>query len=197
LVHNQQGDVANTKPFFVFVLIFVQCMHRLTYPPSPLQHQLGVKASPKDQAEEFKAETLPSGSAPPDRTFRPNAQAEVPSQANNDTPPGNEDVEETHISAADTLGGATSADVNQGVGRPMQGESSKEMHHDGQPKRKKEREGLTGLAPGGSGLQGEENAEARRLSREYNEHGPRSAWQHNATLEGAEDKAPAREEGYS
>jgi hypothetical protein len=76
----------------------------------------------------------------------------------------------------------------------MQGETSTEIHHDGRHKRKKEREGLTGLAQGGSGLRGEENAEARRLLRDDNEHGPRSARQHNATLDGAEGNAPAREE---
>jgi len=76
----------------------------------------------------------------------------------------------------------------------MQGETSTEIHHDGQHKRKKEREGLAGVARGGSGLRDEGNVEARRLSRDDNEHGPRSARQHNATLEGAEDKALAREE---
>jgi hypothetical protein len=76
----------------------------------------------------------------------------------------------------------------------MQGETSTEIHHDGQHKRKKEREGLAGVARGGSGLRDEGNVEVRRLSRDDNERGPRSARQHNAILEGAEDKALAREE---
>jgi len=160
----------------------------------PPQHKPGVKASPKDQVEEFKAQTLPPGSAPSDRTFRPNTQSEVPSQANDDATIDNDDAEETYTSAADTLCGATSADMNQGVGRPIQGQTSTEIHHDGKHKRKKEREGLVGVARGGSGLRDEGNVEARRLSRDDNEHGPRSARQHNATLEGAEDKALAREE---
>jgi hypothetical protein len=135
-------------------------IHRLTYPSFPPQHKPGVKASPKDQVEEFKAKTLPPGSAPPDRTFRPNTQAEVPSQANNDATIDNDDAEETYTSAADTLGGATSADVNKGAGRPMQGETSTEIHHDGQHKRKKEREGLAGVARDGSVLRDEGNVEA-------------------------------------
>jgi hypothetical protein len=80
------------------------------------------------------------------------------------------------------------------VGRPIQGETSTEIHHDGRHKRKKEREGLTSVARGGSGLRDEGNVEVRHLSRGDNEHGPSSARQHNAPLEGAEDKAPAREE---
>ena len=75
----------------------------------------------------------------------------------------------------------------------MQGETSTEIHHDGQHKRKKEREGLIGVTRGGSGLRDEGNTEARHLSRDDNEHGPRSARHHNTTLEGAEDKAPARD----
>jgi hypothetical protein len=166
-------------------------IHRLIHPSSPPQHKPGVKASPKDEVQEFEAKTLPPGSAPPGRTFKPRKQAEVPSQANNDATFDNDDVEETYTSAADTLGGATSADVNKGMGRPMQGETSTEMHHDGRHKRKKERDGLIGVARGGSGLRDEGNVEVRRLSRDDNEHGPRNARQHN---EGAEDKAPAREE---
>ena len=84
--------------------------------------------------------------------------------------------------------------MNKGVGRPIQGETSTEIRHDGQHKRNKEREGLIGVPRGGSGLRGEGNTEARHLSRDDNEHGPRSARHHNTTLEGAEDKVPAREE---
>ncbi|KAF5385894.1 hypothetical protein D9615_002589 [Tricholomella constricta] len=44
----------------------------------------------------------------------------------------------SHTSAADTLTGATSADVDRGIGHPISGMSSKERHHDGRPGRKRE-----------------------------------------------------------
>jgi hypothetical protein len=99
----------------------------------------------------------------------------------------------TYTSPTDTLPGPTSADVDRGVGHPMEGETSTEIRHDGMHKRKKEREGLAGLAPGGSGLRDEGNAEARRLARESTEHGPIPAQKPNATLPGAEDEMPASE----
>jgi hypothetical protein len=73
----------------------------LTTPPPP-RHKPGVKASPKDNIEEFKAKTLPPGSTPPDQTFRPNTQAEVPSQADNDTALRS-DKEPTYTPAGDTF----------------------------------------------------------------------------------------------
>lgn len=54
------------------------------------------------------------------------------------------DEESTSTSAADTLGGATSADVYKGLEKPVQGESSKELRHDGQQHNKKLREGVIG-----------------------------------------------------
>lgn len=42
--------------------------------------------------------------------------------------------------------GATSADVSKGLGQPIQGMSSAELHHDGQTHRKRQREGLVGLS---------------------------------------------------
>ncbi|EPQ53532.1 hypothetical protein GLOTRDRAFT_63126 [Gloeophyllum trabeum ATCC 11539] len=41
----------------------------------------------------------------------------------------------------DTLTGATSQDVHSGLGHPGAGMSSKEMHHDGQQKRKRQEQG--------------------------------------------------------
>ncbi|KZV59841.1 hypothetical protein PENSPDRAFT_760301 [Peniophora sp. CONT] len=49
---------------------------------------------------------------------------------------------EERTSASDTLTGATSADVHYGHGRPVQGESSAEMHHDGQAHRKRQGGGV-------------------------------------------------------
>lgn len=96
-----------------------------------------------DAAPEFHAQTLPAGTAPASRTFTPNTQSEIPGQAMNP------DIsEETWTSASDTLGGATSADVHQGLGNPGSGQTSNELRG----KRKKERSGLTGV--GGDPSQG-------------------------------------------
>ncbi|KAG5641943.1 hypothetical protein DXG03_003932 [Asterophora parasitica] len=46
----------------------------------------------------------------------------------------------SHTSAEDTMTGATSKDVDRGVGHPIYGMSSKEMHHDGRPGRKREKQ---------------------------------------------------------
>lgn len=145
-----------------------------------------MKASPKDQARESKAQVLPPGSAPPDRTFRPDTQAELPSQASEAPLENDDDDESTYTSPADTLVGATSADLNRGLGHPGQGELGRELEHDGRSKRKKERTGNEARATGGSGLRDEGSAEARLLSRDTAEH--------NVMLEGAEDKVPVTSE---
>ncbi|KAJ3763841.1 hypothetical protein EV360DRAFT_77922 [Lentinula raphanica] len=46
-----------------------------------------------------------------------------------------------HTSASQTLHGATSADVDESIGKPGSGMSSKELHHDGMPGRKKQEMG--------------------------------------------------------
>lgn len=52
------------------------------------------------------------------------------------------DPYEQPTSVGDTLGGATSADVNKGIGRPPVGMSSAERHHDGKPHRKRQMGGV-------------------------------------------------------
>ncbi|PIL27657.1 hypothetical protein GSI_10809 [Ganoderma sinense ZZ0214-1] len=52
------------------------------------------------------------------------------------------DPYEQPAGADDTLGGATSADVNKGLGRPPVGMSSAEMHHDGKSHRKRQMGGV-------------------------------------------------------
>lgn len=75
--------------------------------------------------------------------------------------------EETTTGAADTLGGATSADVHQGLGHPGQGQTSTEVRHDGKHTATKERSGLEGAgASGGSGLHGEVSREFGKLQEE-------------------------------
>ncbi len=63
------------------------------------------------------------------------------------------DEESTATSAADSLGGATSADVNKGLGKPMQGETSREERHDGQQKRKRQGHGVMGVGAEGEILE--------------------------------------------
>lgn len=96
---------------------------------------------------EFKAKTVPPGSAPSDRTFKPNS-------ANAAIPPASEEADNTSkdpdatTATSDTLGGATSGDVYTGLGRPMQGQTSSELRHDGYPHRKRPETGLVGVASG-------------------------------------------------
>ena len=93
--------------------------------PSHHQHKPGVKVG-NDAAPEFHAKTLPPGSAPADRTFQPNPVSEVPGQALNDNVLRGHGKESTHTTASSTLGGSTSADVYQGLGKPLQGQTNNE-----------------------------------------------------------------------
>ncbi|KAI9880242.1 MAG: hypothetical protein M1830_004586 [Pleopsidium flavum] len=108
-------------------------------------HQIGQKVSPADDAPEFSAKTLPPGSAPADRTFKPNPSSEVPSQADNDNVLRSHGKESTYTAASDTLGGSTSADVHTGMGKPMQGQTSSEMRQEGG-----KRTGLVGVGASGA-----------------------------------------------
>ncbi|KAH9905458.1 hypothetical protein F4778DRAFT_779794 [Xylariomycetidae sp. FL2044] len=108
--------------------------HNRVPPTAPLTtkgHKPGVKVG-KDAVPEFHAETHPAGTAPPENTFEPNPTIEIPAQATS--------AEDFNINTADTLPGATSADVYKGLGKPMQGQTSSELHG----KEKKERSGVEG-----------------------------------------------------
>jgi len=83
---------------------------------------------------------VPPGTAPADRTFAPNTQSEVPGQANNPNI-----SKDTWTSAQDTISGATSADVHTGLGHPGSGQTSNELHGDGNYQGKRERQGLAGV----------------------------------------------------
>jgi len=112
-----------------------------------LQHKPGVNVG-NDAVPEFQAKTLPPGSAPADRTFRPNNVSEVPPvQQELDAV----DADAPQTSAADTIGGATSGDVHTGLGHPGQGQTSAELHHDGEHHRKNPGHGLDGLKSGATG----------------------------------------------
>ncbi|KAL9583163.1 MAG: hypothetical protein Q9212_002868 [Teloschistes hypoglaucus] len=85
-------------------------------------HKPGVLVG-NDNAPEFSAKTLPAGSAPADRTFKPNNISEVPGQADNPDVLRSHGKESTHTTASSTLGGATSQDVHTGMGKPIQGQT--------------------------------------------------------------------------
>jgi len=78
--------------------------------------------------------------------------------------------------------GATSGDVHTGYGHPGQDQTSSEKRDN-----KKQGQGLAGLAEGGSGIHGDENAEARKLQKDH-ESGPTTSKEHNVSLDGAESK---------
>ena len=60
----------------------------------------------KDAVPEFHAEQYPPGTAPADKSHEPNPINEIPGQADNPNM-------QSGTSAADTLGGSTSADVHK------------------------------------------------------------------------------------
>lgn len=158
-------------------------------------HQLGVKASEKDNAPEFSAQTLPPGSAPKDRTFQPNTRSEVPGQADNANVLRDHGKESTYTDPLATIPGATSRDVHQGLGHPGQGQTSTEIRHDGQHGRKRDGAGLEGV--GASGDKGIDDPAYNQPDTDAHQHGPIPGREHNATLPGAEDMEPERPEGFS
>jgi len=81
-------------------------------------HKPGVLVG-NDAVPEFHAQTLPAGSAPSNSTYTSNTQ-ETPAQASYNK-----------ASASDSLVGSSSADVHTGLGKPIQGQTSQELRHDG------------------------------------------------------------------
>ncbi|KAK7699632.1 hypothetical protein SLS64_011586 [Diaporthe eres] len=88
-------------------------------------HKPGVKVG-NDAAPEFSTEVHEPGTAPSKDSFQPNAESEVPGQAD----------------ALGSLPGATSGSVHNATqfGKPAQGESSAEAHSD----KKERRTGVEG-----------------------------------------------------
>lgn len=62
------------------------------------------------------------------------------------------EMSQISTAADDTMGGATSKDLYHGMGKPVQGQSSLELHHNGRPGRKREGEGTTQFGPHGGSL---------------------------------------------
>ncbi|KAJ5158266.1 uncharacterized protein N7500_007917 [Penicillium coprophilum] len=103
-------------------------------------HQLGQKVSELDQRPEYHAQAFPPGSASASNSYTAN-----PGEENNFNVNAEEEEESTYVSAADTFTGATSGDVNRGLGRPMQGQTNTEVRHNGAHGRKKQPSGLEGI----------------------------------------------------
>jgi hypothetical protein len=83
----------------------------------------------------------PPSTAPKDSSFHPNAENEFPPLSNY-ARDDQTDPESTRTDPLDTLGGDTSKDVDVGLGKPVYGEDSTELRHDGMHGRKYQRHGL-------------------------------------------------------
>lgn len=134
-----------------------------------------------DAVPGFSAQTLPAGSAPADRTYQPPL---LPAQnlfyASS----------ELRTAAKDAMHGATSADVNKGVGQPLYGQTSRELRGkcSGRKARRggrKERNGLAGV-----GVDPRDPVKERALDSDFpkDRMGKRGLNWH--TFAGAEDKMP-------
>ncbi|RYP41260.1 hypothetical protein DL767_001114 [Monosporascus sp. MG133] len=102
--------------------------------PSEPSQTSGRKPGSKvgnDAAPEFHAENHPPGTAPDEHSFQPRPTGEVPAQALNQS------------ETTDTLPGATSADLHTGLGKPLQGQESREI--DRKRNNKREGAGLEGV----------------------------------------------------
>ncbi|RWA04278.1 hypothetical protein EKO27_g10831 [Xylaria grammica] len=113
--------------------------HSRVPPSEPLEkggHKPGVMVG-NDRVPEFHAETYPPGTAPREDTYQPRPEGEFSAQAYGTAP-----------SAADTIGGATSQDVYQGMGKPLQGQEAREINKRHGGHNKKSGTGFAGV--GGS-----------------------------------------------
>ncbi|KAL3479721.1 hypothetical protein BJX99DRAFT_255157 [Aspergillus californicus] len=108
------------------------------------KHAPGVKASPYDHKPEFHLETHPPGTAPAGSSYQPNPIDHTGEQALNPNVERSHGKEAVKTTAEQTLMGATSQDVHKGLGHPGSGQSSSELHHDGQHKNKNPGRGLDG-----------------------------------------------------
>lgn len=126
----------------------------------------------KDAAPDFSAQTLPPGSAPSDRTFQPSP---ISGQSQNP-----EITDEVRTSAEESIHGATSADLNKGIGQPMIGETSRELRHNAEKGRPpKSRYGLEGV-----GASATDPVKQRGLDMDHQKHAVRP------DKLGAEDRLP-------
>lgn len=107
------------------------------------QHKPGNEQG-NDAAPEYHAQSFPSGTAPPENTFRPNPVNAGIGQAND----ANATHEEGHTDALD-MPGSTSRDIHNTInfehGRPMINQTNREIRGAHPGKRKKDRSGLEGV----------------------------------------------------
>ncbi|KAJ5493875.1 hypothetical protein N7463_009962 [Penicillium fimorum] len=96
----------------------------------------GHPANEFDQRPEYHVRAFPSGSAPASDSYTGDPGDNYNLNINA------EEEETTYTSAADTFMGATSGDVNRGLGRPMQGQTNTEVRHNCAHGRKKQTSGL-------------------------------------------------------
>lgn len=101
-----------------------------------------MKVNEAAQRPEYHMEAFPRGTAPASNSYTPDPVSEVSGQAKSPNVSRTHGEECTYTSAADTLLGATSADVDQGFGKPLQGQTNTELRHDGHHGRKKQSAGL-------------------------------------------------------
>ncbi|KAH8699191.1 hypothetical protein BGW36DRAFT_358696 [Talaromyces proteolyticus] len=123
-------------------------------PKTEKWHKPGAKVSAHDQAPEFHAQTLPPGTAPASSSYLPNPINETPSQANNDSTLRGHGKESVYTNPLDSYPGATSADVDKGFGKPMDGQTSNELRHNGEHHRKHHGSGYEGVGGTGHGQRG-------------------------------------------
>ncbi|KAL4915899.1 hypothetical protein BDW62DRAFT_117306 [Aspergillus aurantiobrunneus] len=112
------------------------------------KHSVGTKASPADYVPEFNLETHPPGTAPASSSYQPNPIDHPGEQALNPNVQRSHGKESVRTTAEQTLTGATSKDVHQRAGHPGSGQSSAELHHDGQHSNKNPGRGIEGAMKG-------------------------------------------------
>ncbi|CAH0019591.1 unnamed protein product [Clonostachys rhizophaga] len=116
--------------------------------PSHLIHKPGHEQG-NDASPEYHAQAFPPGTAPTQNTFRPNPINADIGQANNPDAMN----EESHTGALD-MPGSTSKDIYNSTdvlhGRPMIGQTSREIKGAHPGKRKKERSSLEGVGASNS-----------------------------------------------
>ncbi|KAJ5124137.1 uncharacterized protein N7515_007962 [Penicillium bovifimosum] len=151
----------------------------------PGQHKPGTKLSELDQRQTYHMEGFPPGTAPASNSFTANPISEGGSQALNPNVEAGPDKEATYTSVSDTLHGSTSADLNRGIGKPMQGQTSTEMRHDGQHGRKNPGRSVDAYGP---------NALKPEMERRYPD---QRAMEREAPLERHEDLYKTRVQKHS
>ncbi|KAL9054536.1 MAG: hypothetical protein Q9162_004092 [Coniocarpon cinnabarinum] len=148
-VSNQEGEVGSHVP--------------RTGPQTTHGHQPGQIVG-NDNIPTSHVQTLPPGTAPAQNTFAPNTQASsVPGQADNPESVNPETEGQGATAALDTFPGATSGTMNTGLGKPMQGETSAEKHHDGQAHRKHQGQGLQGVGASEAGHFDQQGSTGKRV----------------------------------